>query len=149
MLEGTLEIGVRMLPLTRSAPVCVVLIPRFDNVVANILLQSHRTMSRVRSVSSPPLIMLFLAISMVCAAATVPFWEGIFILGTGFWFFNSNEVGILVYVLFVFARVETFCWNYKIVAALRRPIEMLLISCLMRDDRFLDPYHQLNSAYEQ
>lgn len=85
-----------------SAPTYVVLIPQFDNLVTKILLQSHRTMSRVRSVSSPRLILLFLAISMVIAAASVPFWENIIILGTAFWLVNLDEVrhtGLCLYPL--------------------------------------------------
>ena len=54
--------------------------------------QSHRTVTRVRSVSSPPLILMFLAISMVIAAAAIPFWELILVLGTGFWLTSTNEV---------------------------------------------------------
>lgn len=49
-------------------------------------------MTRVKSVSSPGLILLFLIASVVIAAATVPFWETAVILRTAFWFANSDEV---------------------------------------------------------
>ena len=49
-------------------------------------------MSRVKSVSSPRLIFMFLVISMAIAAAKIPFWDTIVVLGTGFWFTSFDEV---------------------------------------------------------
>eukprot|EP00903_Cladosiphon_okamuranus_P018745 g17250.t1 len=49
-----------------------------------LIVMAHRTMTRPKSVSSFPLIMLFLAISVVLAAVSIPFWDTIFVLGTVF-----------------------------------------------------------------
>ncbi|CAM9229600.1 unnamed protein product [Scytosiphon promiscuus] len=56
-----------------------------------LIIMSHRTLSRVKSVSSPTLISVFLFVSLGVAAATVPFWETAVVLRTAFWFANSDE----------------------------------------------------------
>lgn len=48
-------------------------------------------MTRVTSVSSPPLLLLFLAISMAIAAAVVPLWDSIVLLGTAFFFYHPDD----------------------------------------------------------
>ena len=55
-------------------------------------MQSHRTQSRVKSASSPRLVMMFLVISMAVAAVAIPFWDTIIVIGTGFWFTSVDEV---------------------------------------------------------
>lgn len=49
-------------------------------------------MTRVQSVSSPPLIFLLLAISVITAAVSVPFWDAIVVFGTVFGIIGSDEV---------------------------------------------------------
>lgn len=49
-------------------------------------------MSRVKSVSSLPLILLLLAISLMLAAVSVPFWDILFVLGSVFGIMGSDEV---------------------------------------------------------
>lgn len=49
-------------------------------------------MSRVKSVSSPPLLLVFLAISMALAAPIIPLAEIILVTAAGFFVLNSNEV---------------------------------------------------------
>eukprot|EP00752_Nemacystus_decipiens_P005588 g5057.t1 len=56
-----------------------------------LIIMSHRTFTRVRSVSSPWLMLLFVAISLAAAAATVPFWDYTVISGTGFWVASNSE----------------------------------------------------------
>eukprot|EP00903_Cladosiphon_okamuranus_P012715 g11887.t1 len=56
-----------------------------------LVIMSHRTLTRVRSVSSPSLMLLFLAISVGAAAASVPFWDYTVISGTGFWVASDNQ----------------------------------------------------------
>ncbi|CAM9229677.1 unnamed protein product [Scytosiphon promiscuus] len=56
-----------------------------------LIVISHRSLARVKSVSSPGLIVGFSLISLGIAAATVPFWEQAVVLKTAFWFANSNE----------------------------------------------------------
>lgn len=60
-------------------------------VVGSILWQSHRTMSRVKSVSSPQLVVVFLVIAVGAAAAAVPFWKNIAVSGTLFWMFDPGQ----------------------------------------------------------
>lgn len=68
--------------------------PCFDSESRDLLpSQSQRTMSRVKSVSSVPLILSFLALSIGATAAVVPFWEYTVVSGTLFWGTNpENEV---------------------------------------------------------
>ena len=54
--------------------------------------QSHRTMSRVKSVSSPPLLLVFVGISMALAAPIIPLSETIFISASGFHVLSFNKV---------------------------------------------------------
>ena len=49
-------------------------------------------MSRVKSVSSPRLILTFLAISMGIAAASIPFWDTVVVLGAGTWIGSLDQV---------------------------------------------------------
>lgn len=55
-------------------------------------MQSHRTMSRVKSVSSPPLLLMFLAISMALAAPMIPLGELVLVSGTAFYMISTDEV---------------------------------------------------------
>lgn len=66
--------------------------------------QSHRTVSRVRSLSSPLLIALFLAISTSAAAAVIPFLETAVVHGTGFVFVNADEVNCVF-----------FAWHFSLL----------------------------------
>lgn len=60
-------------------------------------------MSRVKSVTSPWLMMLFLMVSMLATAAVVPFWETVTMSGTLFWSVNLDPVsGICGSALFDF-----------------------------------------------
>ncbi|CAM9211130.1 unnamed protein product, partial [Hapterophycus canaliculatus] len=56
-----------------------------------LIVTSQRTMTRVKSVSTPSLILVFMLVSLGVAAATVPFWETAVVLKTSFWFANSDE----------------------------------------------------------
>ena len=46
----------------------------------------------MKGTTSPPLIGLSLVISMGLAAIAIPFWEGVGVLASGFWIFNTDEV---------------------------------------------------------
>eukprot|EP00903_Cladosiphon_okamuranus_P012698 g11873.t1 len=50
-----------------------------------LIVMAHRTMSSVKSVSSPRLILVMLVISMVIAAISIPFWDIIIVSGTTLW----------------------------------------------------------------
>lgn len=54
--------------------------------------QSHRSMSRIKSVTSPPVIGLCILFSMGVAAVAVPFWETVVVLASGFWTTSSDQV---------------------------------------------------------
>eukprot|EP00752_Nemacystus_decipiens_P002662 g2490.t1 len=56
-----------------------------------LVVSSHRTMSRVKSVSSPPLLLGFLAISMALAAPIIPLAESILTSRSGFFVLNSTK----------------------------------------------------------
>ncbi|CAN0497251.1 unnamed protein product, partial [Ectocarpus sp. 12 AP-2014] len=56
-----------------------------------LIVSSHRTLTRVQSVSSPGLLSVLLAISMGITSVTVPLWETVHVLGTGFWIVNSDQ----------------------------------------------------------
>ncbi|CAM9423955.1 unnamed protein product, partial [Hapterophycus canaliculatus] len=56
-----------------------------------LIVMSHRSLTRVRSISSPFLIMVYMFISMAISAVTVPFWETPVVLKTAFWFSNPDE----------------------------------------------------------
>ncbi|CAB1103611.1 unnamed protein product [Ectocarpus sp. CCAP 1310/34] len=57
-----------------------------------LIVSSHRTMTRVKTVSSPRVLFIMLLVSASLAAATVPLWETTVVLGTHFWFTNSDPV---------------------------------------------------------
>lgn len=59
---------------------------------AHALLQSHRTVTRVKSISSPGLFAFLVLISMGIAASTMPFCDEVLVLGTVFWCYNVDEV---------------------------------------------------------
>eukprot|EP00903_Cladosiphon_okamuranus_P012695 g11871.t1 len=50
-----------------------------------LIVMAHRTMSRVKSVSSPWLILVMLVMSMVIAAISIPFWDVIVVVGAIIW----------------------------------------------------------------
>lgn len=54
-------------------------------------------MTRVKSVSSPPLLLVFLVISMALAAPIIPLAETVLITGTVFIVFNSNVVWMFLF----------------------------------------------------
>ncbi|CAM9814346.1 unnamed protein product [Ectocarpus fasciculatus] len=56
-----------------------------------LIVSSHRTLTRVQSVSSPWLLSLLLAISMGITSVTVPLWETVYVIATGFWIVNSDQ----------------------------------------------------------
>ncbi|CAM9229526.1 unnamed protein product [Scytosiphon promiscuus] len=56
-----------------------------------LVIMSHRTATRVKSMSTPIHLLLFLVLSVGIAAITVPFWEQAIVLATGFWFGNSDK----------------------------------------------------------
>ncbi|CAM9206720.1 unnamed protein product [Ectocarpus sp. 4 AP-2014] len=56
-----------------------------------LVVNSHRTLSRVNSVSTPALVLLFLAFSVVAATASVPFWSITVVSGTAFWVTNADK----------------------------------------------------------
>eukprot|EP00903_Cladosiphon_okamuranus_P018746 g17251.t1 len=58
-----------------------------------LIVVAHRTVSRVKSVSSAPLIFLFLAISVILAVVSIPFWDTIIVLGTVFGVAGADEAG--------------------------------------------------------
>lgn len=55
-------------------------------------MQSHRTLSRVSSLSSPPVIWLSLVLAVGGAAAAVPSWSTIILTGTYFSPYSEDEV---------------------------------------------------------
>ena len=57
--------------------------------------QSHRTMSRVKSVSSPSLLLAFLIISMGLAAPIIPLAAAVAFSGSAFHVLKASEVGCL------------------------------------------------------
>ncbi|CAM9379811.1 unnamed protein product [Ectocarpus fasciculatus] len=56
-----------------------------------LVVNSHRTLSRVNSVSTPALVLLFLAISVGTATVSVPFWSITVVSGTAFWVTNADK----------------------------------------------------------
>lgn len=52
-------------------------------------------MTRVKSVSSPRLILMLLVISMGIAAASIPYWDTVVVLGTGIWLTSYDDVSTL------------------------------------------------------
>ncbi|CBN78238.1 expressed unknown protein [Ectocarpus siliculosus] len=54
-------------------------------------MQSHRTLSRVRSLSSPPVIWLSLVLAVGGAAAAAPSWNTIILTGTYFSVYSEDE----------------------------------------------------------
>lgn len=56
--------------------------------------QSHRSVTRVRSISSPGLFIFLVLVSIGLAASTIPFCEDLVVLGTMFWCYNTDEVSI-------------------------------------------------------
>ncbi|CAM9158442.1 unnamed protein product [Hapterophycus canaliculatus] len=56
-----------------------------------LIIMSHRTVTRVKSISSPGLFFFLLFISMGIAAATIPFCDEVVVLGTLFWCYNSDQ----------------------------------------------------------
>ncbi|CAM9696298.1 unnamed protein product [Ectocarpus fasciculatus] len=67
-----------------------------------LIVSSHRTFTRVQSVSSPGLLSLLLAISMGTTAATVPLWETVIVVGTSFWIVNSDQGKYDIVVVSIF-----------------------------------------------
>lgn len=58
-----------------------------------LLSQNAHTMTPVRSVSSPQLILSFVAVSAVVTAASIPFWgKNLRTTGTQYWLENGNGV---------------------------------------------------------
>eukprot|EP00752_Nemacystus_decipiens_P002665 g2493.t1 len=55
------------------------------------IVMSHRTMSHVESVSSPPLLVGFLGIATALAAPIIPLTESILTTGTGFFVLNATK----------------------------------------------------------
>lgn len=55
-------------------------------------MQSHRTETAVKSVSSPPLLLMLLTISMAFAAPIIDLAEITLVSGTGFFVSNTDEV---------------------------------------------------------
>eukprot|EP00752_Nemacystus_decipiens_P002690 g2512.t1 len=56
-----------------------------------LIVSSHRTLSRVRSVSTPPLLLAFLLISVVLAIPVSALAEGTIVTATAFYTINSNK----------------------------------------------------------
>ncbi|CAN0129325.1 unnamed protein product [Ectocarpus sp. 4 AP-2014] len=78
-----------------------------------LIVSSHRTMTRVKTVSSPGLLFLLLLVSVALSAATVPLWETALVLGTGFWFTNPDPekydwAVISIYVIELFVGICMF-----------------------------------------
>lgn len=57
-------------------------------------MQSHRTMTRVKSVSSPPLLLMFLVISMALAVPLLALAERTLVSGTSFYVLNDDVVWV-------------------------------------------------------
>lgn len=72
---------------------CIAVFAPFDGatMMAVLGMQAHRTLSRVRSVSSPRLLLVFLAISMGLAAPIIPLAETTVVSGAGFLVINSSD----------------------------------------------------------
>ena len=65
---------------------------RLGALLSALVVQSHHTMSTVKAVTSPRIILGFLAISVLATVAVVPFWETMTISGTLLWSINTDEV---------------------------------------------------------
>ncbi|CAM9944371.1 unnamed protein product [Ectocarpus fasciculatus] len=59
-------------------------------------------MTRVKTVSSPGLLSLLLLVSAALSGATVPLWETNLVLGTAFWFINSDPAKFDVIVMSIY-----------------------------------------------
>ena len=70
--------------------------------------QSHRTMSRVKSMSSPGLILLMLVLSLGLAAIAVPYQEIIIVIASGFFISNSDKVMSIYSSLL---NIVSKCWK--------------------------------------
>lgn len=70
-------------------------------------MQSHRTTTRrVKSISSLPLILTFLTVSLLIAVLPIPCWEVTVVLGTGFWLHNDDEVWVHVHKFTVMMQIN-------------------------------------------
>ncbi|CAN0277721.1 unnamed protein product [Ectocarpus sp. 6 AP-2014] len=74
-------------------------------------MQSHRTLSRVRSLSSPPVIWLSLVLAIGGAAAAVPSWNTVVLTGTYFSPFSEDERDLILSVIsrFFFEFIVGIC----------------------------------------
>eukprot|EP00903_Cladosiphon_okamuranus_P012700 g11874.t1 len=82
-----------------------------------LIVSSHRTVTRVTSVSSLPKLLVFLAISMAIAAAAIPYWDTIVILGTGFFIINPEpkEDDFLMVSLFLVEFIVGICMLFIVI----------------------------------
>ncbi|CAB1108949.1 unnamed protein product [Ectocarpus sp. CCAP 1310/34] len=56
------------------------------------IIMSYRTLSRVRSASTPTLILVLLGLSLGAAAISVPYWTEVVVSGTAFWVRTDEQV---------------------------------------------------------
>eukprot|EP00752_Nemacystus_decipiens_P005592 g5061.t1 len=79
-----------------------------------LIVMSHRTLSRVKSLSSPGRVLVLLAISMGIAAASIPFCDTVLVVGTGFWLVSFDEerddvIQVLTFLVQFVVGVCMFC----------------------------------------
>lgn len=72
-------------------------------------MQSHRTQSRVKSVSSPRVTLMFLVICMSNAAPTIALSDTVIVAATGFWLTSFDEVDARCFVALCLAIVIGSC----------------------------------------
>lgn len=83
-------------------------------------MQANRTMSRVKSVSTPSLLLVFLVISMGLAAPVVALGERTLVSGTGFYVVNNDEVSEVPLCLYGGAAFVVMACHLNLLVFLRR-----------------------------
>jgi len=86
-----------------------------DGIVAGDI-QSHRSLSRVNSVTSYSVIGLCALFSMGVAAVTVPFWDTVVVFPSAFWLTSSDQVprvafGLRSTSVYIAGTGERFRWT--------------------------------------
>eukprot|EP00752_Nemacystus_decipiens_P008538 g7625.t1 len=82
-----------------------------------LIVSSHRTMSRVKSLSSAPLLLVFMLISVALAAPFIPLAETTIVGGTDFHTMNNDQSGNeLILVLFFYVEFFVGACMFVVVA---------------------------------
>lgn len=81
-------------PFDPGAPRCSWFVMCTLHIIVVLPVQNHRSMSRVRSLSSPWVVLLLLCISMAWPCVSLPYWDKIALLGSFFMLQNPNPVSL-------------------------------------------------------